>query len=159
MSNNPVEQQIQNRLINEVKNNHTELLQFKNAQPLGADVLAVQRVPEDGYLLAGPLSLTAGDSGQFNINVTPAGETLTLWNFLYSITVDGANLANDLFPAGFSMTTEKRKLIHTHNIDWATSSDDVNTRRFMVRIYNQGTVSHDYYLFCRFYLPKLSGTA
>lgn len=157
MSVNKILLKDERRLTNTVKEQSRYIRELKTPQPIGADVLDVSIIPFIGTLGAS-ITLGAGSVGSFVATITPADSTLTLWNFLFSIAIDAADFANNLFPSGPSVTPAMRNMRLYNWIDWASSSDVSNTRVFNMRVENYDTSSHTYYLALRAYLPKLPGS-
>src|SRR5947209_16193170 len=71
----------------------SEFQQFKNRQPIGADVLTVQSLPTATTVLIEPggtgwYTIPVGHSLLLNFAHVPSSNTLTLWNFLVSLWID-----------------------------------------------------------------------
>lgn len=152
---NRTNNRLEQSLVKKVTDNERAIRELKSAvQSVGGDALAVQST---SLLFGGPLALAAGDAGTFVVTVFPASSTLTLWNFLFTVLVDGTTV-NDAFPNGSNMTTAKRNMRLFNWIDWADSNDTTNVRVVKIRIENYDSSSHNYYIDFKAYYPKLSGT-
>lgn len=157
MGKNLAEEALDKRLVNEVKGLRRDINDLKTSQPIGADIISVASAPSTGALFGGPFTVAAGSATTVIIQITPFSGILTLWNYLYTVYVDGS-ATDDAFPSGINLTAAKRNVIIMNWIDWADSSDTSNIRMFKIRIRNEDTASHDYYLRFRAYLPKTAVT-
>lgn len=158
MSLNKVNQRLDRRVTNNIKTLNRYVRELKTPQKQGADVIAVQAVPSAGYLL-GSNTIAAGDRGGFIVTGTPANSTLTLWNDLFTVSIDSSDTVGYGFPGGGLLTPSQRLVRFWHWIDWATSSDITNMRKFYFEIENLDSSSHTYYLSWRAYIPLLPGTS
>lgn len=157
MSINRAENSLENRQTKAIVEMQRSSLELKTkTQQIGADVVAVQGIPSGGAA-TGSFTLATNSAATFTVTVTPTNQLLTLWNFLFDIRVD-VNDADHQFPNGAALTTAQRQMRQYEWISWGDSSDTTNIRTFKVRVENYDTVSHDYYLVVRSYLPKLAGT-
>lgn len=155
---NRAEQRLDDRLINEVRRMRSDFRELKSfTQPIGGDGLLVEGVPSGGAA-SGSATVTAGGLLSFTVTVTPLNQTLTVWNFAYTLLVD-TNSAGYEYRYGSSLSAAQRKLRVQSRIDWASSSDATNVRVYIVEIENYDTSDHDIYLYIRAYIPKLTGTA
>lgn len=102
-------------------------------------------------------NLASGASSTFIVTTTPVSSLLGIWNFLLSIYVDvpgqggggGPNLTADLgyiFPDGVGLTAAQRALTLMQWVDWAESSDNINTRVHKIRLTNNDSAPHTYLL-------------
>lgn len=110
-------------------------------------------MPSDSVATFGPLTIVSGITKTLVITVTPGNNVLTLWNYLFTVTVDVADPVNYFFPGGSSLSAAQRNLRVYNWIDWANSNDTTNVRAFFIRLENYDTNSHDYYIYFRFYAP------
>lgn len=156
---NRAENSLENRQTRALVDLQRTSLELKTkTQQIGADVVAVQGIPEGGADGTGSITLATNSAATMNVTVTPANATLTLWNFLFDVRVDTNDYAYQ-FPNGSSLTTAQRQLRLYSWISWGDSSDTTNIRTFKVRVENYDTVSHTYYLTVRAYIPKLAGSS
>lgn len=163
---------LEQHLQQSLKRLESEFLQFKNRQPVGGDVLIVQGYPDNNQVqLIGPLTLGAYGSsspffiGTFIYNVSPANQTLTLWNFSSTLYVDPTiNPVSGLPDAahqigassGSTLTTAQKSCTFDPWLDWADSSDTTNARSHKARVVNLDASSHTYYVVIRAYFPNLN---
>jgi hypothetical protein len=159
MTVNRTQNSLNQRPMKELANLRREMAQLKTPQKVGADVVQVQGLPNGSYLHGGPLTLTSGLTRTFIVTVIPGSQVLTLWNYLFTVTVDVDDPVEYAFPAGPSLSAAQRNLRVYHWIDWAASSDVTNTRVVYVRIENFDVSSHDVYLYFRFYAPINTGAS
>lgn len=154
---NRAEQGLDNKLVNDVRGLKRDMRELKTKQPIGADSITVIGVPEVGALLAGPITIIAGSSLTLAVTTIPAGNTLTLWNFAFTIYVDGTS-NDDQWPNGANMTLAKRELFVFDWFDWADSSDVTNIRVYKIRLRNSdpGGITHDYYVRFKAYAPLVA---
>lgn len=155
MSTNKAEQTLEKRLINDIEELKRQVREIKTVQRIGGDVLTTIA---SGLVTSGPVTTAAGLGANFNITVTPGSPILTLWNYLFTVYVDVLDAAHE-FPNGASLTADQRKLTIMNWIDWANSSDITNIRLFKIRVRNDDSVSHDYYIKFKIYIPEIQGTA
>lgn len=157
MSINKAENSLENRLVNQVAKHERDIREMKSAiQPIGGDSLAIQST---SILLGGPVNLVSGAWATMNITITPATQTLTLWNFLFTLYVDATDAAH-AYPGGSALTASQRELDVQPWIDWGDSSDTTNVRVYKVRLQNlDGINAHNYYIRFKAYYPALTGTA
>ena len=160
MGTNKAENQLQDKLYNMIMNHDRMLRELKAAsQPVGADIVAITRVPAyPSYLLAGPVTLAAGAAATFQGLFTPASSTLTLWNFEHSLYIDVLD-EDHRFSDGASLTSGQRAAVMQTWVDWATSSDVSNARMYKVRVLNNDSSSHTYWIKVVAFLPKLAGVS
>jgi hypothetical protein len=156
MGKNKTNDLLEVRLQRKIDDLQRQLMALTSVQKVGADAIDVQRVPDDGYAQLGPLTLLPGQAVNISVTFTPPSEVLSIWNFAHSIYVD-ANDASHQWPSGSSLSTGQKKCDAYGWLDWGDSSDDTNVRVYKIRMQNNDTVSHDYYMRTRAYLPKLSG--
>lgn len=158
MAINRTTQSLEERLVNDVSDMQKELKQLKNAQPVGADVLEVQSLPGPGSVfLGGPVNLPPNNAVTFTSTLTPTSSVLTLWNFKFSVYVDILQ-RNNRFPLGSNLTIGQINTSVTAWSDYSDSSEATNTRFEIIRILNEDTVAHNYWVVCKAYLPKLSNS-
>lgn len=158
MSINKAENQLENKLVNDIENLKRDMREIKTKQPIGADVLQVAPLPTSGALFAGPVTVASGSSVTFTVTFTPDSQTLTIWNVLFSLYVDADATAN-LFPSGSALTSAQRNLRVAGWFDWSSSSDSTNMRAYKIHVRNEDAASHDYYIRIRAYLPTIGATA
>lgn len=162
MTINKTQFQAARRLPQEIRKLKQEARAFKNPQPLGADVLDVQAALTDAQIAAssGAATVAAGSQITFSITATPFSSILTLWNFLSSLYIDTPASAGSLYGGvNNTLTSGQKNLTREDWWDWAESSDSSNVRVFKVRIKNNDSISHTYYLFWNTYFPSLSAGA
>ncbi len=151
---------------------HTDTQQIRAPQPIGADVLQVQSLPEpDTVDITGPVTIGySGDpSGMpplaiFTFDSVPDNQTLTLWNFAWSLYIDPATFNPSGVPTDdaqwpFGTATgiyTGNKIQVTPWLDWATSSDTTNSRAFYIYVHNSDTVEHTLYMAFKSYFPNLN---
>lgn len=154
---NKAEQQLENRLVNEIDELKRQLHDIKTVQPLGADVLAVQ---DFGLVSLGPLTMDPGETYRITVALQPQNNILTLINYLWSAFIDNENDADYLYPHGqflFSLLEDGKFFAHDH-IDWALSSDSTNLRFITFIFYNNDSIAHDIYFRFNLYFPAVSFT-
>jgi hypothetical protein len=101
-------------------------------------------------------SINANTTAFINVTTKPGNSALSLWNFLYSIVIDSTATNSsgeflNLFPSGSGLTTGQLKTRLANWADWATSSDQLNTRVNVIQIANNDSVSHTYYFYFKSY--------
>jgi hypothetical protein len=146
---NKSEQQLENRLINRIEALERNVRDLKTAQPIGADVL---RTAASDLVTVSPVTIAAGVGLTSTATFNPSVNILSLWNFKVTLYIDGTTSA-DIFPNGANITSGMRKCTLMQWIDYAESTDSINTTVFKVRARNDDTVSHDYKLVYKAYLP------
>lgn len=155
MSTNKAEQTLEKRLINDIEELKRQVREIKTVQRIGGDVLTTIA---SSLVTNGPVTTSPGLGANFTITVTPGSPILTLWNYLFTIYVDVLDSAHE-FPNGASLTADQRKLTIMNWIDWANSSDITNIRVFKIRVRNDDSSSHDYYIKFKIYIPEIQGTS
>lgn len=157
---------IQNKQTTLLRDMQRTLTKMKAPQPVGGDILIVQGIPDGGDFYLSSITLLAGQTGYARYDISPANETLTLWNFGWTIYVDPTNFQSNglptstfIWPTGssWSSTSGQFNLSASGRLDWHQSSDDTNERVFILTVRNNDSVSHTYYIAARFYLPYLPG--
>jgi len=158
MSTNRVEQGAQNVVENMLRAHDRALRELKSRrQPIGADILAVQRIPEAGYAYGSSGSIAPGASVTFTALFTPASSILTLWNVLHSVYVD-VNDDVHSWPLGASLSAGQKNATVIAWLDWGDSNDITNERVFRLFIRNEDSASHVYHVKLRAYIPTLAGS-
>lgn len=155
---NKAENQLQDRLIKDIEDLKRQVRDIKTAQLIGGDVIKVIPIPTSSYIDSGVVTVTPGLGLTTTITLSSTSQTLTLWNFLYTLYVDGVTSA-DIFPTGSNLDTAKRKCTFMNWVDWALSSDVTNTRVIKLRARNDDSSNHDYAFHMRAYVPSLTGSA
>src|SRR5882672_12098904 len=91
-------------------------------------------------------------------NIVPQSTQLSLWNFLFTVVVDDTITDSNgdftyavPYGSGFIFQDPKSNCIVQHWTDWGRSSDTNNQRYNMIKIQNNDTVSHTYYVFYKAY--------
>lgn len=153
MAINKTELSIGQSLENELKYLRRVVEELKNVQPLGADVLNVTDLPENGLPVSvGPVTIAASSTLTITITNTPTYTGFTIWNFLLSVFVDTYDY-DYRWPSGSSLTSGQRSM---NLFSWCDDEESLNltgVRVFKIHIRNNDTVSHDYYVNYRAYLP------
>lgn len=160
MAINKAEQQLPDKLINDLTDLKRDMREIKSKQPVGGDILQVQKIPAGtATLFAGPLTIAGGgNTGTFIVTFVPDQSTLTLWNTLWTLWIDVVDNAHQ-FPQGSSLDLNMRAIALSSWWDWADSSDTSNIRVFKIHILNNAGLSHDYYVKIKAYIPQLSNTS
>lgn len=157
---------IQNKSITLQRQMQRTLTKLKAPQPIGADILSVQGIPDNNQYYLNSLTLPAGYAGNWIYNITPVNQTLTLWNFAWTLYVDptsflsgGAPTDSFKFATGnaFSANSGQWNASVSARLDFSASSDVTNKRVFILDVRNNDSVSHVYYVAARFYLPYIQG--
>lgn len=152
---NRAENAIDKRLVSTVTKLERDMRELKSKQPIGADALTVVSVPAGaGAFTVGPVFIISGSSSTIAITTIPAASRLTLWNFAFTVYVDVLDNAHQ-WPNGSALTVESREAWVFNWLDWADSSDTLNTRVYKIRIRNSspGTIDHNYYIQFKAYAP------
>lgn len=155
MSINKSENSIEKRLVNTIATLVRDMRELKSKQPIGADALTVVSVPSGaGAFTVGPVFIISGSSSTINITTIPANSRLTLWNFAFTVYVDVLDNAHQ-WPNGSALTVEQREAWVFNWLDWADSSDTLNTRCYKIRIRNSSPAinDHNYYIQFKAYAP------
>jgi hypothetical protein len=106
------------------------------------------------------VTINPGNSLTFKVSNVPNGKELSIWNFLFSIVVDDITIGTwpdgeynyfHLFPIGPQLTNAQANLNLMQWLDWASSSDINNIRVHNIRLTNNDTAPHNYYLFYKAY--------
>lgn len=160
MSINRAENSLEDKLLNKLAGMERDIREMKSAiQPIGGDALDIEATP---MVQAASLTIAAGGAATFNITAIPGSQTLTLWNFLWTMYIDGLADANQ-WPsntAGTSTLSAAQRSIRAFAwIDWADSSDSTNVRVHKIRVENPDTASHTVTIKLKAYLPRLTGAA
>lgn len=110
----------------------------------------------------GQTTINANSTKSFIVTTTPQSTLLQLWNFLFSIAIDAPSSAQILntdangnllyvLPSGTALTSGMLAVTVDDWTDWARSNDNTNTRVNIVRIHNQDSSQHTYYLMFKAY--------
>lgn len=119
--------------------------------------IGVTSVPKGvNDVVSGSITIAANTTRTFIVTITPADQNLNLWNFLFSVVVDDISRDSDgnynyIFPEGPLLSDAQRNMRIIHWIDWAKSSDLTNIRVHKIRIENDDSSSHTYYLYYKAY--------
>lgn len=154
---NRAENDLDNRLVNEVASIRRELLQIKTNQAIGGDILTFDMFPSIGSpaTSAGPITVPSNDKTIINVYIQPAQERLTLVNALMTVYIDNYDGdyrwpgGNSIDPALFDVTIFE---------DLAGFNIGTKLHKFVAVISNNDTSAHDIYLTVRVILPRLTGT-
>jgi len=121
--------------------------------------LTVATIPAaENQYTASSQSVSAGGKGGFIITTTPTDENLGLWNFLFSVYCDVEDAAH-ILPNGSSLTTAQKNCDVEIYTDWARSGDALNRRANIIKINNNDSSSHTYYLAMKAYtLATIAGS-
>lgn len=147
-----------------IKQQSRYLRELKTPQKVGGDVLGVQSLPTTTTAYVSSLTVGSGNGWLHQVPAVPSNSTLTLWNFLISVFVDatiGSNGIPDmahLYPIGGSLTSGQVQLKYEVWIDWASSSDILNTRNLFIYLTNNDTSPHVYTTVVKWYFPSLGQT-
>lgn len=120
-------------------------------------VPGIASIPGGPGVAFGSIMLTAGQALTGLFAFVPAGDKLSLWNILFSVVIDDNTTLtangqfNNLFPEGGGLTAGQRNCRVYNWIDWATSNDSRNQREIKIRIENDDTSTHTYYLYVKAY--------
>lgn len=155
MAINKAEQTLEDQLIKRIVQLERDNREIKTVQRIGADVITITSSPSGSSpLSAGPFNLVAGSYITLSVTSTPASQVLTLWNFAFTIYIDGTDVTHQ-FPGGSALTSNSRESYIFNWLDWADSSDTTNIRVYKIRIRNSdpSLAAHDYYLSYKAYLP------
>ncbi|MET3349047.1 UNVERIFIED_ORG: hypothetical protein ABID57_000716 [Arthrobacter sp. UYEF1] len=128
--------------MKEVADLRREIEAMKAKQLLGGDNVVVTATNVASANI-GPLA--AADTVWVTITTTPSNQSLTIWDFHYSVYVDGGGpyLITNLLPAGSALSAALVKLIRVQYIpDWASSVDTTGVRKYYVGITNTDSSSH-----------------
>jgi len=154
---NKAEQSLEDKIIRDIDGLKRDLREIKTKQPIGADILQVVPLPLAGVGFAGPFTIPANGATNVNVNFTPDDDTLTVWNFLWTLYID-VDDPDNAWPSGASLTAGQLNIHVFSWVDWFSSSDSTNERTYKIRILNDDTSSHDYYLRIRAYLPSIGAS-
>lgn len=151
------------QLITSLTSRRSETRNQSAPQPLGGDILTVQGIPDNNQVYLNSLVIGSGAPGEFIYQVQPNNQTLTLWNFGWSIYIDPTVFEANGIPqsifkwaSGSALTVAQNNISVCGYLDWADSSDETNQRTFKVTVHNNDTSNHTYYAAVRFYLPNLN---
>ena len=154
MAINKAELTLQDKLINDIEQLKQQMIMLKtNIQKVGADVLDIQ---SGNLVSATSATILAGNS--VTMSITNSGITdkvLTIMNYEFTVYVDTKDLAH-AYPSG-SLTSAQRLLKLESWLDFITSDEGTdNHRTYIIRIVNQDTVSHVYFIDFKIITPKFS---
>lgn len=130
------------RLIQELAEMRRDIEAMKSRQLLGGDNIVVTGTNVATGVFG---ALAAGDTLWVTITTTPVNPVLTLWDFHFSVYVDGGGpfLATNHLPSGSALSSALTKLIRIQYIpDWGTSTDSTGERVYYVGITNNDASSH-----------------
>jgi Flp pilus assembly protein TadG len=159
---NKVGLRLEKKVTNNIKTLNRYVRELKTPQSIGLDILQVQST---NLAIFGPYTIIAGKYLTLSIGTSVLNETLTLWNFSFTVYIDPTSInpvtgipdAANQFPSGANLTSGILGTTQLQNWqDWADSSDSTNSRTYKIRIVNGDTVSHTYYYVFRAYLPSSS---
>lgn len=111
-------------------------------------ITTVGSVPKGTQPVGGASSPSVPANSSYNFQVTfiPQNQLLSIWNFLWSVYVDTNNSTYN-WPTGANLSAAQSGNIQiSDHIDWATSDDQLNTRIVLIRIVNNDSSPHTFYL-------------
>ena len=144
MAINKTKQSLEDSLVQRVKDLEDQLTYLKtHPQPIGADILDIRT----SFLAYGPATLAAGQTTTVAITTTPLSDfVLTLFNFEFTVYVDVRDGAH-AYSGGGSLSSGQRNLSLESWLDYNSSLESGDYHRiFIIRIKNNDSVSHDYYI-------------
>lgn len=127
---------------------------------------AVSSVPggQADVLSTGGYIVPSGFNLDFIVTTIPSSQSLSIWNFLFSLVIDSLQTDSDgyyqyLFPDNINsfhastslLSSAQGKLTLQQWTDWSTSNDTNNVRNNIIRVTNNDSASHTYYLFFKGY--------
>lgn len=154
---NRAENDLDNRLVNEVASIRRELLQIKTNQAIGGDVLAFDVFPalSSAPSSVGPITVPSNEYTIINVFIAPAQYRLTLVNALMTVYIDNWNTdyrwpgGNSIDPSLFDVTIFE---------DLQGFNLGTKSHKFICVVKNNDVSAHNIYLTVRVILPRLTGT-
>lgn len=161
---NKVQLALQHKLKNTVKMHQRNIRELKTPQPVGADIVQVQGLPNSNTTnLYGAYPLPPGSAQILNVTWRPAKQTLTLWQALTSVWIDPPSFASGdfpdpdyLFPEVAAIIPDASNVETFEHWDYYTSNDDENARTYKMLVVNFGTDTHTIWIAQKVYLPNLN---
>lgn len=121
------------------------------SQSIGSDLLAIV----SSNLASVPTgSIAAGAEVIVTVTLTPSDQILGVWNLFHSFYIDTDNNDNYLYGSGASLTTAQKNLYHEWWYDWGSSNDSIGQRVAYIRIKNNDSSAHSYFLRTKWYGHK-----
>jgi len=113
-------------------------------------IIEVTAVPEGQDWVEFSVNFVAGQQGTITISASPLSELLGIWEFYFSVRVD-TNDGDHLFPEGADLNSGQRDLEIYQWEDLATSDDITGKRSHKIRLVNNDSSPHTYYILYKFY--------
>lgn len=157
MSINKAEQSLNDKLVNDIEEIKQQLIALKtHLQPIGADMLDI-RVGSTVTISA--VTVTAGGALNVTFTIHPTSDlVLTLYNFEITVFVDTYDDAHK-YPDGSSLIAAQRNIKFESWLDWEDSIDNATflfIKAYKMRVVNNDTASHNYYIKWTPIFPKFS---
>lgn len=158
MSRNRTEDTLDKQLENRIIELEKALRALTTPQVVGGDIIQISHTAGG---MSGPLTLAAGQNGSLGVNfVSPS---LTLWNALTSVTIDGTD-ATHVWSRGSALSTAQKHCRVMTWLDKFSSTDSIvggtyngwASRIVWAQIENTDSVPHDFYFHFLGYLFKNS---
>jgi hypothetical protein len=155
MSINLAEETLEDRLVNRITALEKDLRDLKTKQFIGGDNTVVTH----SSIASGVTTLLAGEKVYFTLLLTPALPRVTLWDFAFTIYVDGTGFDSDnVYPDGLNLTTAMKQLRLGWWLDWGTSNDITGQRVWRIQVENFDVSSHVIGVQATAYAIKTSST-
>lgn len=133
----------------------------KNQDAFLRQRIAISTIPDSPNLDLGvTVVLTTNTQSTLISTVTPGYTYLSLWDFLYSISIDADDF-DHRWPNGIALTSTQQNDISIilGAIDFDESDDTTNTRVYKVCVRNSGAGSHTIYFALKAYtFASVTGT-
>jgi hypothetical protein len=154
MSVNPTEDTMEKRLINRIADLERQVLALTTPQPIASDVMRF--LSSDGNV-RGPYTLGPGEARNVNFKFQLQGSAKLVSTFRVSTWVDVHDNAH-LWPSdgtSTALTSGQLALRRDVWLEAALSGEDNGVIFYRVRIRNEDTVSHDYWVRGDCYIPYM----